>query len=81
MFLTLCPNLLHFCTTSHVPQEMSHMASLVYYKIWDFFIFFVWYRILFKFIMFDFKCPKCHTRFYVFVPYFLYQPSEKVFLV
>ncbi len=26
--------------SSHVPQEMSHMVSLVYYKIWDFCIFF-----------------------------------------
>jgi hypothetical protein len=24
---------------------MSHMVSLVYYEIWDFHIFFVWYRI------------------------------------
>ncbi len=40
MFLTLCPNLLNFCTSSHVSREMSHMASLVYSKIWDFCIFF-----------------------------------------
>ena len=40
MFFILCPNLLNFCTSSHVPQEMSHMTSLVYYKIWDFCIFF-----------------------------------------
>ncbi len=40
MFLTLCPNLSNFRTSSHVPQEMSHMASLVFYKIWDFHIFF-----------------------------------------
>jgi hypothetical protein len=40
MFLTLCPNLSNFCTSSHVPREMSHMASLVYSKIWDFCIFF-----------------------------------------
>jgi hypothetical protein len=25
--------------SSHVPQEMSHMVSLVYYEIWDFHIF------------------------------------------
>jgi hypothetical protein len=42
MFLTLCPNLSNFHTPSHVPQEMSHMASLVYYKIWDFCIFFLY---------------------------------------
>jgi hypothetical protein len=29
MFLTLCPNLSNFFTSSHVPREMSHMASLV----------------------------------------------------
>ncbi len=40
MFLTLCPNLSNFHTSSHVPWEMSHVASLVYYKIWDFWIFF-----------------------------------------
>ncbi len=39
MFLTLCPNLPNFRTSSHVPREMSHMASLVYSKIWDFRIF------------------------------------------
>ncbi len=40
IFLSLCPNLLSFCMSSHVPREMSHMASLVYSKIWDFRIFF-----------------------------------------
>jgi hypothetical protein len=40
MFLTSCPNLSNFRTSSHVPWEMSHMASLVYYKIWDFSILF-----------------------------------------
>ncbi len=40
MFLTLCPNLSNFHSSSHVPWEMSHMASLVYPKIWDFCIFF-----------------------------------------
>jgi hypothetical protein len=40
MVLTLCPNLSNFRTSSHVPREMSHMASLVYSKIWDFCIFF-----------------------------------------
>ncbi len=40
MFLTLCSNLSNFRTSSHVPRKMSHMASLVYYKIWDFCIFF-----------------------------------------
>jgi hypothetical protein len=40
MFPTLYPNLSNFRTSSHVPREMSHMASLVYYKIWDFCIFF-----------------------------------------
>ncbi len=39
MFLTLCPNLSNFHMSSHVPREISHMASLVYYKIWDFHIF------------------------------------------
>ncbi len=67
MFLTLCPNLSNFRTSSHVPWEMSHMAILVYYKIWNFCIFFVLYRIFFKFIMFCSKCPKCHTRFFLFV--------------
>jgi hypothetical protein len=68
MFLTLCPNISYFRTSFHVPQEMSHMASLVYYKIWDFYhFFFVLYCILFKFIMFYSKCPKCHTRFFLFV--------------
>ncbi len=41
MFLTLCSNLSNFRTSSHVPWEMFHMASLVYYKIWDFCIFFL----------------------------------------
>ncbi len=27
--------------------------------------FFVWYRILFKYIMFDSKCPKCHSCFFL----------------
>jgi hypothetical protein len=63
MFLPLC----HFHTSSHVPQEMSHMASLVYYKFWDFRIFFVLYRIFFKFIMFYSKCAKRHTCFFLFV--------------
>ncbi len=67
MFLTLCLNLSNFCMSSHVPQKMSHMASLVYYKIWDFCIFFVLCCILFKFIMFYSKCPKCNTRFFFFV--------------
>jgi hypothetical protein len=40
MFLTLCPNLSNLRTSSYVPQEMSHMASLVYSKMWDFCIFF-----------------------------------------
>ncbi len=48
-------------------KKMSHMASLVYYKIWDFRIFFVLYCILVKFIMFYSKCPKCHTHFFLFV--------------
>ena len=39
IFLTLCSNSLNFHTSSHVPQEMTHMASLVYSKIWDFCIF------------------------------------------
>ncbi len=67
MFLTLCPNLSNFSTSSHVPWEMFHMASLVYSKIWDFCIFFILYCILFKFTMFYSKCLKCHTRFFVFV--------------
>ena len=46
MFLTLCPNLLNFHTSSHVPREMSHMASLVYSKIWDF-------RILFRIVLYS----------------------------
>jgi hypothetical protein len=67
MFLNLCPNLSNFHMSSHVPREMSHMASLVYYKIWDFCFFFVLYCILFKFIMFYSKCPKFHTRYFLFV--------------
>jgi hypothetical protein len=67
MFLTLCPNLLNFRTSSHVPQEMSHMASLVYSKIWDFCIFFVLYCTLFEFIMVYSKCLKCHTHFFPFL--------------
>ncbi len=68
MFLTLCPNLSNFLTSSHVPWEMSHMASLVYFKNWDFCIFFfVLYRIFFKFIIFYSKCPKCHSRFFPFL--------------
>jgi hypothetical protein len=39
VFFTLCPNLLNSCMSSHVPREMPHMASLVYSKIWDFYIF------------------------------------------
>ena len=66
MYVTICPNLANFCTSSHVLQEMSHMASLVYYKFWDF-CFFVLYRILFKFIMFYSKCPKWHTCFFSFL--------------
>jgi hypothetical protein len=66
MFFTLCPNLSNFCTSSHVPREMFHMASLVYSKIWDFCIFFVLYCTLFKFIMVYSKCPNCHTRFFSF---------------
>ncbi len=42
MFLTSCLNLSNFRTSSHVPQEMSNMASLVYYKIWDFCILFLY---------------------------------------
>ncbi len=38
-FLTWCPNFSNFRTSSHVPWEMFHMASLVYYKIWDFLFF------------------------------------------
>ncbi len=67
MFLTLCPNLSNFHMSSHVPQQMSHMASLVYSKIWDFCIFFILYCTLFKFIMVYSKCPKCHNCFFLFV--------------
>ncbi len=50
-------------------------------KFGTFTFFFVLYCILFNFIMFYSKCLKCHTCFFVFVYYFLYQPSEKGFLV
>ncbi len=66
MFLTLCQHLSNFRTSSHVPREMSHMASLVYSKILDFCIFFVLYCTLFKFIVVYSKCPKCHTCFFSF---------------
>ncbi len=71
MFLTLCPNLLHFWMSSHVPPEMSHMVSLVYYEIWDFHIFFIWYCILFKYIMFNSRCLKFSTHFFLFCLIFL----------
>jgi hypothetical protein len=60
---------------------MSHMVSLVYYEIWDFHIFFIWYHILFKYIMFDSKCPKCHSCFFLFCLIFLVSTTDKVFLV
>ncbi len=63
MFLTLCPNLSNFCSSSHVPREMSHMASLVYSKIWDFQFFFVLYCTLFKFIMVYSKSKMSHPFF------------------
>ncbi len=40
MFLTLCPNLLNFCTSSHVPREMSHMQVLFILKFGTFAFFF-----------------------------------------
>jgi hypothetical protein len=46
MFLTLCLNLSNFRTSSHVPREMSHMASLVYSKSWD-------YRIFFRIVLYS----------------------------
>jgi hypothetical protein len=66
IFLTLCQNLSNLRTSSHVQQEMSHMASLVYSKTWDFHIFFILYCTLFKFITVYSKCPKRHTHFFPF---------------
>jgi hypothetical protein len=54
------------CPTRNVPY-----GNFVYYEIWDFHFFFIWYCILFKYIMFDSKCPKCHTRFFLFCLIFL----------
>ncbi len=66
MFLTLCLNLLNFLTSFHVPREMSHMASLVYSKIWDLCIFFCIVLYSLQVLMVYSKCPKCHTRFFPF---------------
>jgi hypothetical protein len=67
MFLTSRPNLSNLHTSSHVPWEMSHMASLVYYKIWDFCIFFSYCTVFSSSSkMFYSKCPKCHSRFFLF---------------
>jgi hypothetical protein len=67
MFLNLCRNLSNFHTSSHVPREMSHMASLVYSKIWDFCIFFVFYCTLFEFMMVYSKCLKMSHPFFSFL--------------
>jgi hypothetical protein len=66
IFLTLCLNLSNFHTSSHVPREMFHMASLVYSKIWDFHFFCI---VLYSLQVHNglLKCPKCHTRFFSFL--------------
>ncbi len=54
------------CPTRNVPYGKSCL-------LWNLGLshFFVWYRILFKYIMFDSKCPKCHTNFFLFCLIFL----------
>jgi hypothetical protein len=71
-------NLLHPCFLPYihiyhisVRLLMSHekypIRQVLYIiKFGTFAFFFIWYRILFKFIMFNSKCPKCHTHFFVF---------------
>ncbi len=49
------------CPTRNVPYGKSCLLWN-----WGYLHFFVWYRILFKYIMFDSKCPKCHSRFFSF---------------
>ncbi len=55
------------CPTRNVPYGKSCL-------LWNLGLshfFFVWYRILFKYIMFDSKCPKWHSRFFSFFQIFL----------
>jgi hypothetical protein len=70
-------NLLHPCILPDVQFYCISVSLLVSHEkcpIWQvlliikfgtFAFFFGWYHILFKFIMFDSKCPKCHTRFFI----------------
>ncbi len=67
--LTLCPNLSNFWTSfymSHKKCPTLQVLFIIKFGTIAFF-FFVLYCILFKFIMFYSKCPKCHTRFFLSV--------------
>ncbi len=51
------------CSTKNVPYGKSFLLQ----NLGLLHLFFVWYRILFKFIMFDSKCPKMSPPFFCFL--------------